>query len=258
MLLLSAPLAENIKGGIAAFGVVVLLVFGIVYAVQNTKRTFFYSIWHTRFHRAEITLVDTYDTEVYLRWKPHTGRIWSVHVNWRGKDGVLQEEILETKSPLLGNLCERRSHVWIAEVRAGKRHFFRSGGAAFRAPKPMVFTPDERRGGLNYSREDGSACNTRADHEQGMRGFSPKRLFKTYFGLREDEPLVEAIPEREVMLLAQWRRHKIYSFLYMLLLLPIVLLLAVILFAFVLLPIIHALGFENPDAFFAYLRNARG
>jgi hypothetical protein len=59
--------------------------------------------------------------------------------------------------------------------------------------------------------------------------------------VRDDEPLVQPIAEYEVMFTSQWRMQKLYSFFYALLL-PIVLLLAVMLFAMFFVPIADALG----------------
>ncbi|MBQ6042218.1 MAG: hypothetical protein IJL32_15770 [Oscillospiraceae bacterium] len=60
--------------------------------------------------------------------------------------------------------------------------------------------------------------------------------------MRDDEPLVQPIAEYEVMFASQWRMQKLYSFFYALMLLPIVLLLAVMLFAMFFVPIADALG----------------
>ena len=59
--------------------------------------------------------------------------------------------------------------------------------------------------------------------------------------MRADEPLVQPIAEYEVMFASQWRMQKLYSFFHALLL-PIVLLLAVMLFAMFFVPIADALG----------------
>ena len=115
----------------------------------------------------------------------------------------------------------------------------------------MTFSPDPR-GGLSYVSEETSG-NT-ADDKAGRLHFSPLHLFKSYFGVRDDEPIVQPIAEHEVMFVSQWRMQKLYSFLYALMLLPIVLLLAVLLISFILVPLVHALGYKDLDSFFAHLR----
>ena len=248
LLLLSG---EDIKGGIAAFIAVGLCVLGIIYAVQNARRSVFYSIWNTRFYRAEITFVET---DVYIKWKPFTSRVWSVHVCWKDRNGEMQEEIIETKSRLLGFHCEHASHVRIAEVTTrGKKR--RKHQIVESAPVPMVFSPSQRGVGLDYSR-GGETGNSRASEPHfDLSQLSPKRLFKSYFGVRDDEPVIEPVPEHEVLFAAQWRRQKLWSFLYALMLLPIVLLLLFLLLAFIGMPLLHAFGFEDPDAFLQWLRN---
>ena len=86
--------------------------------------------------------------------------------------------------------------------------------------------------------------------ESARTNFLPLRLFKSYFGVRADEPLVEPVPAEEIMFISQWIGHKIYSFFYMLMFVPIVLLILFFIIAFVVVPIIQALGYKDLDAFF--------
>lgn len=228
--------ANDIEGFIAAVTAVGLCLLGILFAVQNVKRSVFYSIWNTRFHRARITFTDSYQTDVYIRWKRVTGRVYSVHVEWTDKQGEMQEAVIETQNPLLGKYCQHAETVLIAEVRQRTKKQRKR-----RAPKPVTFSPNP----------DGAALKTDVPKNTPL-----KTAFRHYFGMREDEPLAAPVPEHEIMFFAQWRWHKLWSLFYALMLLPIVLLLAVLILAFVIMPILNALGYKDPSDFIQHLRGA--
>ena len=213
LLLFFAPLSENIEAVFALIVVVVLLILGLIFSVQNSRRVFFYSILHTRFYRAQITTVTNYSQSVFVRWRHHEDTVWCVYVNWRDRDGEMQEAVIETKNPVLGHCCEESEHIRIAVVCDRKRRSERV-------------------------------------RESARTNFLPLRLFKSYFGVRADEPLVEPVPAEEIMFISQWIGHKIYSFFYMLMFVPIVLLILFFIIAFVVVPIVQALGYKDLDAFF--------
>ncbi len=221
------PSANDIEGFIAAVIAVGLCLLGILFAVQNAKRSVFYSIWNTRFHRARITFTDSYETDVYIRWKRVTGRVYSVHVEWTDRQGEMQEAVIETQNPLLGKYCQHAETVLIAEVQQRTKKQRKR-----RAPNP-----------------DGAALKTDTPKEAPL-----KTAFRQYFGIRKDEPLAAPVPEHEIMFFAQWRWHKLWSLFYALMLLPIVLLLAVLILAFVIMPILNALGYKDPSDFIQHLR----
>ena len=135
-----------------------------------------------------------------------------MNVRWTDKNGESQTAVIETQNRLLGKRCMYGGSIRIAEVISRGKQKEEPVSAA---PKPMTFSPNPR-GGLY---------------------FPLLHLFKSYFGVRDDEPLVQPIAEYEVMFASQWRMQKLYSFFYALMLLPIVLLLAVMLFAMFFVPI---------------------